>query len=145
MRLPLDHVLRRGVVFLWTKYDKLDDPTLSSQVKPKFVVFISASVLDDPLFYLLTTSAKSKHAHSPFANDLFRIAAGSYAFFPQETLIDVGVAGELEIGRAEFEGLYEADEVVYKGVLTDVDVAALVEMILASRRVSTRFKRVING
>src|SRR5450759_4464984 len=107
MRLPLEKALRRGVVFLWVKYDKLDDPALASHTKPKYVVILSASPLDDPLFYILTTSGKPKHAHFPFPSDLLRIATGSYDFFSQETLIDVGEAGELEVGRQEFQALYE--------------------------------------
>lgn len=49
MLLPLDVVLRRGVIFLWIKYARLDDPALVGQTKPKFIVILSGSPQDDPL------------------------------------------------------------------------------------------------
>ena len=143
MRLPLDLVLRRGVVFLWPKYDKLDDPALVGQSKSKYIVILSGSPKDDPLIYILTTSERAKHAGHPFPGDLQHIAAGAYTFFPSDTLIDAGTAGEREVGRDEFVALYQADSVVYQGVLTDAHRDELVGKILASRRVSKRFKQML--
>jgi len=145
MRLPLDVVLRRGVIFLWTRYDKLDDPALAGQTKPKFIVILSGSPRDDPLVYILTTSEKSKHAEHPFPADLQHLPAASYDFLPVDTLIDVGDAGQLEIGRDEFVALYESDAVVYKGVLDASHLAELMAKILASARVARRFKRILTG
>lgn len=87
MRLPVETVLRRGVVFLWTNYARLDDPALKGQTKSKFIVILSGSPLDDPLLYILTTSEKLKHEHHPCPQDLFRVAADRYEFFPADTLI----------------------------------------------------------
>lgn len=145
MQLPLETVLRRGVVFLWPDYARLDDPALKGQTKPKFIVILSGSPLDDPLVYILTTSEKSKHERHPFPQDLFLIPADRYGFFPANTVIDAGESGQLDVGRAEFATLYEGGAVVYKGVLTDDDVAALVKVILASARVSRRFKQILTG
>lgn len=143
MRLPLDVVLRRGVIFLWTTYDKLDDPALAGQTKPKFVVILSGSPKDDPLIYILTTSQKAKHAGHPFPVDLQHLPAGSYDFLPADTLIDVGDAGQLEVGREDFIALYESDAVVYKGALSEAHLAELVEKILACPRVARRFKQIL--
>lgn len=37
MRLPLDLVLRRGVIFRWTRYSRLDDPAFAGLTKPKLL------------------------------------------------------------------------------------------------------------
>lgn len=143
MPLPLQSVFRRGAVFLWTSYAALDDPTLQGQTKPKYIVMLSASALDDPLFYMLTTSHKPKHVDHPFPNDLFHISAGTYGFLPVDTLIDAGEAGALEVGRDEFTALYDSGEVLYKGGLSSADVTALVAKIVASARVRRRFKQML--
>lgn len=145
MLLPLEAVLRRGVVFLWTAYGQLDDPALQGQTKPKYVVMLSGSALDDPLVYILTTSEKARHAEHPFPKDLVLIPAGTYAFFPVNTLIDAGEAGQLEVGRDEFVALYSNGAVVYQGALSDADTAALVAKIMACVRVSRRFKQMLSG
>jgi hypothetical protein len=77
MLLPLDVVLRRGVIFLWTKYARLDDPNLVGKTKAKFIVILSNSPRDDPIIYILTTSEKDKHAQHPFPGDLQRLHAGT--------------------------------------------------------------------
>lgn len=143
MRLPLEVVLRRGVIFLWPQYGKLDDPALAGQTKAKFIVVLSGSPKDDPLVYILTTSEKPKHAAHPFPVDFQHLPAGSYDFLPVDTLIDVGDAGELEVGREEFIALYECDAVVYKGALSDAHLDELVGKILACPRVARRFKQML--
>jgi len=145
MRLPFESVLRRGVVFLWREYSLLDDPALSGQAKAKFVVILSASPLDDPLIYVLTTSAKPRHEHHPRPQDLFRIPVGSYAFFPVDTLVDVGTAGDLEYERDAFKGLFERGDVTYVGALTDNDMSALMAAIVDCAKVRGRVKRMLTG
>lgn len=145
MRLPFESVLRRGVVFLWKEYSLLDDAALSGQTKAKFIVILSASPLDDPLIYVLTTSAKEKHAHHPRQQDLFRIQGGAYAFFPVDTLIDVGTAGDLEFECAAFRRLYELGDVTYVGALSDNDTAALMAGIVNCARVRRRVKQMLAG
>lgn len=122
MRFPLEIVLRRGAIFLWTKYAKLDDPALAAQTKPKFIVILSGSSQDDPIIYILTTSEKAKHARHPFPVDLLHLPAGAYECFDVDTLIDTGEAGELDIGRDAFVALYESDALLYKGALTEAHV-----------------------
>ena len=143
MLLPLDVVLRRGVVFRWVDYDDLDDPVFAGRTKPTFIVVLSNSAHDDPLIYILTTSEKAKHEHHPFPGDLVHIAKGSYGFLPVDTLIDAGTAGEREVGRAEFVALYNQESVVYQGTLNDAHCADLIQRITASRRVSTKLKRIL--
>jgi hypothetical protein len=145
MRLPLDLVLRRGVIFLWTRYSRLDDPALEGLTKPKYIVILSGSPHDDPMIYILTTSEKSKHARHPFPQDLQHLAAETYDCFAVDTLIDAGDAGQLQIGRDEFVRLYETDEVIYKGCLSEADINALMDRIVASRRVATRVKQVLGN
>jgi hypothetical protein len=145
MRLPLEVVFRRGVIFLWSKYARLDDPALAGQTKPKYIVIRSGSPQDDPIVYILTTSQKEKHAVHPAPGDLFHISPGSYDCFSVDTLIDAGTAGELEVGRNEFVALYESDALVYEGTLSDADLAALLAKIKMSRRVSRRTKLLITG
>lgn len=41
MLLPLDVVLRRGVVFLWLDYEEFDDLALAGKSKPKFIVILT--------------------------------------------------------------------------------------------------------
>lgn len=145
MLLPIESVLRRGAVFRWIKYTQLDDPKLAGKSKSKYIVMLSASALDDPFFYILTTSEKPKHASHPFPADLLTIPAGSYPFLSLPTLIDVGEAGQLDIEQAAFIALYESGQVAYLGNLSHTDVAGLVGKILSSRRVSGRFKQVLSG
>lgn len=145
MLLPLDVVLRRGVVFRWIDYDELDDPAFAGKSKPKFIVILSNSALDDPLIYILTTSERAKHEHHPFPGDLVHIARGSYGFLPVDTLIDAGTAGEREVGRDEFIALYNQGSVVYQGALDDSHCVDLLQRITASRRVSTKLKRIIGS
>lgn len=145
MLLPLDVVLRRGVIFLWTKYARLDDPALAGKTKPKFIVILSGSPQDDPLIYILTTSEKDKHDTHPFPEDLHRVHAGAYECFDVETVIDVGEAGQLDVGRDEFVALYEKGELIYKGVLSDSDVSQLLTKIVSSRRVARRVKQLLTG
>jgi hypothetical protein len=78
------------------------NPALQGRTKPKYVVMLSGSALDDPLVYILTTSEKTKHADHPFPNDLVVIQGSPTTFFPVNILIDEGEAGQLEIGREEF-------------------------------------------
>jgi hypothetical protein len=138
-------VLRRGVIFLWGRYAKLDDPALAGQTKPKFIVILSASPHDDPLIYLLTTSEKAKHTEHPFPEDLQHLPAGAYDCFTVDTLIDAGDAGQTNIGREEFVALYESEGLIYKGCLSEAHIKELVDKILASRRVSGLMKRVLAG
>lgn len=133
------------MVFRWVDYDDLDDPALAGRTKPKFIVVLSNSAHDDPLIYILTTSEKAKHEHHPFPGDLVHIAQGSYGFLPVDTLIDAGTAGEREVGRAEFVALYNQESVVYQGRLNDAHCADLIQRITASRRVSTKLKRILGN
>jgi hypothetical protein len=145
MRLPLEVVFRRGVIFLWSKYARLDDPALAGQTKPKYIVILSGSPQDDPVVYILTTSQKDKHAVHPVPGDLFHIPPGVYECFTVDTLIDAGTAGELEIGRDEFVALYESDALIYKGVLSDTDLAQLMARVRRSPRVSRKVKQLLTG
>jgi len=145
MHLPLNPVLKRGAIFIWHKYEKLDDPALAGQTKAKFAVILSGSSLDDPLIFLLTTSEKPKHLQAKFPEDLFNVAAGTYNFFQQNTIIDVSAAGELDVDRDAFETLYDDGEVAYKGALSEADVEKLVHKIVACPRVNRKFKRLLTG
>jgi hypothetical protein len=145
MLLPLEVVLRRGVIFLWSKYARLDDPSLKGQTKAKFIVVLSSSPHDDPIIYILTTSQKDKHARHPFPEDLKLIKAGSYECFDLDTLIDAGDAGQLDIGREELIALYQSGALAYKGTLTEQDSQELMSKIAASRRVSRRLKQILSA
>jgi hypothetical protein len=145
MRLPLEVVFKRGAVFLWKAYAKLDDPTLAGQTKPKFIVVLSSSYKDEPVLYILTTSEKPKHTSHPVPGDLLRIPAGSHSFFAVPTLIDAGTAGELDIRNDEFAALYETDGLLYRGCLHDDTLAELMAKISASPRVARRVKRILTG
>jgi hypothetical protein len=145
MQLPLSAVLQRGTVFLWHQYGALDDPSLVGQTRPKFIVVLSTSSADDPLIFVLTTSEKPKHASAPHPEDFFKIAAGTYGFFPSDTLIDVSEAGELDIASDQFAALYKSGAVTYKGSLATSDIASLMKMISECPRVPRRFKRVLSG
>jgi hypothetical protein len=145
MRLPLEVVFRRGVIFLWSKYARLDDPALAGQTKPKYIVILSGSPQDDPILYILTTSQKEKHIGHPAPGDLFHISPGSYDCFPVETLIDAGEAGQLDVGRDQFIALYESGELIYKGVLSEADLGEVLARIKTSRRVARNVKRLLTG
>ena len=145
MLLPLDVVLRRGVIFLWIKYARLDDPALVGQTKPKFIVILSGAPQDDPILYILTTSEKDKHAAHPFRDDLQHLDAGTYECFDVATLIDAGDAGQLDVGRDEFIALYNSGALLYKGVLNDANIEELMKKIAASRRVPRRIKQILSG
>lgn len=145
MRLPLEVALRRGVIFLWTAYARLDDPALAGQTKPKYIVILSGSPLDDPIIYILTTSEKERQSTHPFPDDLQHIQAGAYECFDRHTVIDAGDAGQLDVGRDEFVELYESGSLIYKGVLSDPDLTELVSKIVASKRVSRRVKQLLTG
>ena len=145
MRLPLEVVLRRGVIFLWSKYAKLDDPALAGKTKPKYIVILSGSPQDDPIIYILTTSEKDKHAKHPFPDDLQRLPAADYESFDMETLVDAGDAGQLDVGREEFVALYESGELIYKGALSPQHMEELMSKIAASRRVPRMVKTLLTG
>ncbi len=145
MRLPLGTVLRRGVVFLWPQYAELNDPALAGRTKPKYIVILSGSPLDDPIVYILTTSEKAKHSGHPHPGDLLHLPAGTYDFFALDTVIDAGTAGEREIDRDALVALYESDAVVYQGTLGEAHCAELLVKVAASRRVSRRCKQVLSS
>jgi hypothetical protein len=145
MPRALEAILRRGAIFLWSKYARLDDPALAGQTKPKFIIVLSNSAQDDPILYILTTSEKPKHATHPFPGDLHHLAAGSYGCFNLDTLIDAGDAGQLDVGLDEFVALYESGALIYRGTLSQGDVEQLVAKVLASRRVARRVKSIISG
>jgi len=90
MARALEEILRRGAIFLWSKYARLDNPALAGQTKPKFIVVLSNSAHDDPIIFILTTSEKPKHVNHPFPGDLQHLPAGSYGCFNLDTLIDAG-------------------------------------------------------
>lgn len=142
MVLPFDTVVRRGAVLLWRAYEKLDDPRFAGQTKPKFLVVLTESPLDDPIIYILTTS-KSPTARHPWPADLLTIPSGAYAFFPLETSMDAGTAGQTDVGTAELRALYDGGSVLYQGSLTTEDVGGLMEKIRLSPRVSRRVKAVL--
>jgi hypothetical protein len=142
--LPLDTVLKRGVVFLYPRFPHLADPSLAGQTKPKYLVIVSSSPLDDPILYLLTTSRKPQHASSAFRDDFVSVAAGKYPFLPQETIINCAEAGVLVFDRGDLEALYRAGELVYQGVLQEDDVRALMAAIQGSRRVPNRIKQILS-
>jgi hypothetical protein len=145
MAVALEQVFRRGAVFLWTTFAQLDDPALAGSTKPKFIVMLSGSAHDEPLYYILTTSEKPKTTSHPHPQDLFAIPSGTYPWFPLNTILDTGSAGELTVESDEFAALYARGEVIYKGALSDHDVAALVVKIKNSLRVNRRFKQVLGG
>lgn len=143
MLLPFDSVVRRGVILLWKRYAELDNPSLAGQSKAKFLIILSASPHDDPVVYILTTSEKPKHIAHPAPQDLLRLPAGAYDCFAVDTLVDSGTAGQREVGLKELEALYEAGEVVYKGLLSDQHCAELMQRIGSSLRATRRVKRVL--
>lgn len=138
--MPLNTVLRRGAVFLFHKYDQLDDPNLAGQTKAKFVVVLSTSHQDDPIVYLVTTSETAKRAALPY---MFKIEAAEYAFFPVATLLPVGTAGATDIDREKFRALYERGEVDYKGSLSEGHIGQIADAIQACPTVSRRFKQTL--
>jgi len=143
MLLPLSVVLQRGVIFLFTKYAKLNDPALSGQTKPKFGIILSTAAEDDPLLYVLATSDKLNKA-AAYPHNFYKIAAGSYACFDVDTFIDVSEAGRLDIPQAAFEELYSGTgEVVYKGILTDSDRDGMMKAIFDCPTVDRRYKRIL--
>lgn len=139
--MPLVTVLRRGSVFLFHQYDQLDDPALAGRTKPKFVVVLSNSAADDPLVYLLATSEKPKHAGLPF---MFRIKAGTYPFFPVDTLLPIATAGDAEIDREKFHALYERGAIAYMGRLGEAHVQEILMAIDACPTVTKRFKKTLS-
>lgn len=143
MLLPFDSVVRRGVILLWKRYAELDDPALAGQSKAKFLIVLSASSHDDPIVYILTTSQKPKHVAHPAPQDLLHLPPGVYDCFAVDTLVDCGTAGEREVGLPELQALYNAGEVVYRGVLNDPDCAALMQKIAGSSRATRRVKRIL--
>jgi hypothetical protein len=144
MLLPLAAVLR-GVVFLHPHFPHLSDPALAGDTKPKYLVILSSSPLDDPVLYVLTTSQKPKHETSPFKNDFVVIEASKYAFWPQVTIINAGEAGDdLSFSRDDLTTLYESGELVYQGVLEEDDIRLLLTAIHASRRVANRIKQILH-
>lgn len=143
MLLPFDSVVRRGVILLWKRYAELDDPVLAGHSKAKFIIILSASPHDDPVVYILTTSQKPKHISHPAPVDLLHLPVGSYECFALDTLIDCGTAGEREVGLPELQALYDAGEVVYKGVLNDTHCASLMQKIAGSSRATRRVKRIL--
>jgi hypothetical protein len=145
MRLPLEVVFKRGAIFLWKTYARLDDPEFAGKTKPKFIVVLSASPLDDPILFILTTSEKAKHAKHPMPKDLLHLPAGVYDFLTVDTLIDAGEAGQLEVGREEFVALYQGDTLICKGSLNNQHAQELMSKIAASRRVSGRVKQMLTG
>jgi hypothetical protein len=148
MAKPLSAVLRRGAVFLWTEYSKLDDPALAGQTKPKYMVILSTSPQDDPIIYILTTSEKAdkpRHTTPLFPEDLVRVPAGTYPFFPKDTIINVSETGQLDVERDTFEDRYNCGTILFKGRLTPDDVNGLMQMIDACPRVGRRIKRILIG
>lgn len=143
MLLPFDTVLRRGVILLWKQYGELDDPAFAGQTKAKFLVILSATPDDDPIVYILTTSSKPKHILHPAPDDLLRIEANAYDCFDAETILDAGNAGQREVDLEQLKALYERQDVVYRGCLTDADCAALMERIARSPRASRRIKQIL--
>jgi hypothetical protein len=143
MLLPLYAVLKRGVVFLYPRFPDLSDPKLSGQTKPKYLVILSSSPLDDPVLYVLTTSEKPKHLTSPLKSDFMTIAGGKYSFLPKGTIVNVGEAGDLSFDREDLEELYESGELVYQGVLDEEDIAMLLNLIQSSLRVANRVKQIL--
>jgi len=138
MLLPLGVVLRRGAVLLYPRFPHLSDPSLAGQTRAKYLVILSASPLDDPVLYVLTTSEKPKHLASPFKDDFMTIEGGKYSFFPRETVINVAQAGEFSFDREGLAALYDAGELLYQGALDDQDIAMLLQMIQRSLRVTIR-------
>lgn len=130
-------------MFLWHKFPALSDPALAGQTKAKFIVVLSTSASDDPIVFVLTTSLKPKHASVAHPEDYLHVPIGSYSFLGSETLIDVSEAGEFDVGRDEFQALYDNGDLLFKGQLTDSHVEQLIRMILACPRVPRRFKRIL--
>ncbi|HVL66344.1 MAG TPA: hypothetical protein VM364_03680 [Vicinamibacterales bacterium] len=143
MLLPLHVVLKRGVVFLYPRFPALADPVLAGQTKPKYLVVLSASPMDDPVLYLLTTSRKPRHLTAALAPDFMHIPAGKYMFFPKETIINVAEAGDFSFDRDSLRELYDSGEIVYQGALDGEDVATLLGMIQKSMRVAGWVKRLL--
>lgn len=142
MLLPLSVVLQRGVIFLFTKYDKLDDPSLSGQTKAKFGIILSASAKDDPILYLLGTSDKQNKAAS-YPENYYKVAAGSCGCFSVDTFIDVSAAGRLDIPSESFAELYETGMVVYKGRLSESDLKGMMKALFDCPTVDRRYKRIL--
>src|SRR5262245_47046978 len=130
MAAPIEQVFRRGAIFLWKAYEKLDDPNYQGRTKPKFIVMLSGSPNDDPLYYLLTTSIKPPANNHPRPQHLYEIPANTYCF-NVDTLIDVEQFGDLDIDATEFKALYAKGAIEHKGVMTAKEVESLVAAIKA--------------
>lgn len=141
----LDAVLRRGAVFHWDDFSKLDDP--GAAPKGKFLVIINAFLPDDVLYYLLTTSQVTELLRGPFRDDVVTFEPGSYDFFNRETAVNVGTAGGQAtiVESAVFRGMYYDGEVEYVGRLTDSDMARIDQAIAKSLRVLKELKRLITA
>lgn len=84
-------------------------------------------------------------AHLTIQRSPARPRRSTYGFFPVNTIVDAGEAGELEVDRGAFAALYGQGSIVYKGTLSQADVTTLVERILLSARVRRRFKQVFKS
>lgn len=140
--LDLDACLRRGSVFHWNEYDKLDDP--SADRKGKFIVVINAFLPGDSLYYLLTTSQVEQLLDSPFRADAVVFEAGAYPFFKKRTAVNVGTAG-LTIPADDFRGMYYDGQIEYVGQMCEPDVKRIDTAISRSVRVQKALKRFITA
>ena len=138
-------LLQRGAVFLWHRYDRLDDPSVAA--KPTFIVLLNAFLPDDadPLYYVLTTSKVEKALASPLRGDRLYIVKGTYVCFASDTVIDVSAAGDYHVGLDAFRALYDRSQVKLVGQLTEVHVRELDRLIVESRTVSRDMKRFITA
>lgn len=145
MSVPdLDACLRRGAVFLWRDYDKLDDPNV--RAKAKFIVLVNAFLPDENLYYLLTTSQVDRLKKGPFIADVVVIPAGTYEFFPIDTAINVAsIANTPPIEASLFREMYYDREIVFVGALSSADIGRLDAATNASVRVPKDMKRFITA
>jgi hypothetical protein len=132
----LNHLGRQGTVFRF-RCEDLNDPLL--EYRYKFAAVVSLAVDGDEVLYSLTTSKIDPFAHLPWSAQVLRVPAGSYAFFPKETIIDLR-----SVKVARMERLLELptpSEFEIVGELSTADRAAAVEIIRNSPTVERRFKK----
>lgn len=142
--LDLDACLRRGSVFLWHRYDQLDDPNIGQ--KAKYLIIINAFLPDNALYYLLTTSKIEDLARVAFGGDIVVIQKGSYEFFSVDTAVNVGTAADrAPVELDVFRGMYYDREIKYTGQLSDADLRRIDDAISSSVRVPKELKRFITA
>lgn len=127
---------KQGTVLRFKCAD-LDDQ--ARDYRHKFAVVVSLGLDGDELLYSLTTSKTAPFARAPFAAQVLQVRAGSYQFFPKDTVVDLR---SVKVARIErLLKLVTPQDLEVVGELTPEDRAAAVEIIRNSPTVERRWKK----